>query len=60
MAVQSTEQGFVVVTSATGIHVLSAASGAMLAQWWCDPAREPDLAAVVGVVSQVWIRIFCL
>lgn len=53
VAVQSTEQGFVVITNPTGIHVLSAASGAMVAQWWCDPSREPDLAALVGVVSQV-------
>lgn len=48
-------QGYVVVLSAGGIHVLSLVSGAVLAQWWCDPAREPDLAALVG--SEVQARI---
>lgn len=51
--VVSTEGGHVVVLSGGGIHVLSAASGAVLAQWWSDPAREPDLAALVGVDVQV-------
>lgn len=53
VGVVHTEQGFVVVLSATGIHVLSADSGAVLARWWCDPALEPDLAAVVGSDAQV-------
>ncbi|CAB1113817.1 unnamed protein product [Ectocarpus sp. CCAP 1310/34] len=51
--VVSTEGGYVVVLSAGGIHVLSASSGAVLGQWWCQPAREPDLAAVVGLDVQV-------
>lgn len=56
--VVSTEGGYVVVLSAGGIHVLSAGSGAVLGQWWCQPAREPDLAAVVGLDVQVgqWSR----
>lgn len=51
--VVSTGGGHVVVLSAGGIHVLSATSGAVLAQWWCDPSREPDLAALVGADAQV-------
>lgn len=52
-----TDGGYVAVLSAGGIHVLSAASGAVLAQWWCDPAREPDLAALVGSDVEVtnWV-----
>lgn len=48
-----TVDGYVVVLSAGGIHVLKANSGALLAQWWCEPAREPDLAALVGLDVQV-------
>ena len=51
--VVSTDGGQVVVLAAGGIHVLSAATGAVLAQWWCVPAREPDLAALVGADAQV-------
>eukprot|EP00903_Cladosiphon_okamuranus_P020118 g18474.t1 len=51
--VVSTERGYVVVLSAGGIHVLQADTGAVLAQWWCEPAREPDLAALVGLDVQV-------
>ncbi|CAM9409723.1 unnamed protein product [Laminaria digitata] len=51
--VVSTDGGEVVVLAAGGIHVLSAATGAVLAQWWCVPAREPDLAALVGAEAQV-------
>lgn len=51
--VVSTETGYVVVLSAGGIHVLAADTGAVLAQWWCEPAREPDLAALVGLDVQV-------
>lgn len=58
--VVSTEWGHVVVLSAGGIHVLSAASGSVLAQWWCDPAREPDLAALVGVDMQVLLQRYLL
>lgn len=53
--VVSTETGYVVVLSAGGIHVLAADSGAVLAQWWCEPAREPDLAALVGLDVQVCV-----
>lgn len=51
--VVSTERGYVVVLGAGGIHVLAAESGAVLGQWWCEPAREPDLAALVGLDVQV-------
>lgn len=51
--VVSTERGYVIVLSAGGIHVLAADSGAVLAQWWCEPAREPDLAALVGLDVEV-------
>lgn len=51
--VVSTERGYVVVLSAGGIHVLATETGAVLAQWWCEPAREPDLAALVGLDVQV-------
>lgn len=55
--VVSTDRGYVVVLSAGGIHVLAADSGAVLAQWWCQPAREPDLAALVGLNAQVFFYI---
>lgn len=56
--VVSTDGGQVVVLAAGGIHVLSAATGAVLAQWWCVPAREPGLASLVGAEAQVmaWKR----
>lgn len=47
------EGGHIVVLSRGGIHVLSTASGAVLAQWWSDPSREPDLAALVGPDAEV-------
>ena len=55
--VVSTERGYVVVLSAGGIHVLQADTGAVLAQWWCEPSREPDLAALVGLDVQVCLLV---